>query len=248
MFCDDMMLLSGNDIPFPEAGLMVHQLTPKDIGYITERNYFLGVDLLNFSKDKLAEEDKNNLVNHSDFEIFMSIMMDPTLSTEIQERVDAAMLVLSLLFPHYSITVEDYGLVFTGEEDEMPKSINVVNFEQFKEILQTICLLNKSSADSPEYNPGGSKAKALAEKFKRRRQKLNNGKGDKVSVYSRYASILAVALQLPLNEVLNYTLYQIDDQIERFNLYDAQNKYFSAQVAGASGMDKPEVWMKDIHT
>ena len=36
MFIDDLMLLSGHDIPFPEAELMIHPLTPDDIAYITE--------------------------------------------------------------------------------------------------------------------------------------------------------------------------------------------------------------------
>jgi len=33
---DELLLLSGNDLPFPEARLTVHQPRLKEIAYITE--------------------------------------------------------------------------------------------------------------------------------------------------------------------------------------------------------------------
>ena len=99
MLLDDLMLLSGNDIPFPEGQLMIHPLSPKEIGYITERNYFLGIDLLNFSKDKLSEQDRSRLVNQSDFDVLMSILMEQTTRPDLKERIDAVKMVLTLLFP-----------------------------------------------------------------------------------------------------------------------------------------------------
>ena len=108
--------------------------------------------------------------------------------------------------------------------------------------------MNKQTGEQVSYNPSGPKARALAEKFKKRKEKLNNGKAEKISIYSRYASILAVALHLPLDTVMHYTLYQIDDQLERYNLNDAWQHYFAAKMAGATGMDEAENWMKDIHS
>ena len=69
-----------------------------------------------------------------------------------------------------------------------------------------------------------------------------------MSIYSRYCSILAVALQLPLADIMEYTVYQIADQIERLQLRENWQAYFSAKVAGATGMDEAENWMKDIHS
>ena len=249
MFIDDLMLLSGHDIPFPEAELMIHPLTPDDIAYITEKNYFLGIDLLNFSKDKLTEVDRSRLESKSDFEVLMSIMMGAVHQpdTDIQERVEAAMLVLTILFPGWTPEIQPAGIILT-KPNEMPKSLNMMNYDAFKAIIQEICLLNKQTGQQVSYNPSGPKARALAEKFKKRREKLNNGKAEKISIYSRYASILAVALHLPLDTVMHYTLYQIDDQLERYNLNDAWQHYFAAKMAGATGMDEAENWMKDIHS
>lgn len=247
MQIDDLMLLSGHDIPFPEAELMIHPLTIQDISYITERNYFLGIDLLNFSKDKLAEKDKSHLVNQSDFDVLMSILVNGSKSTALQERVEAALLVLTLLFPNYDITFQSNAIVLC-KDGELPKTINAINYDAFKDILCKICLLNKDNGQVTSYNPQGPKGRALAEKFKQRREKLNNGKAEKIAVYSRYASILAVALKLPLSKVMQYTLYQVDDQIERHGLYESWEKYFAAKMAGATGLDEAENWMKDIHS
>ena len=46
----ELLLLSGNDIPFPEAKVTIHQPTLKEIAYIGEEAFFLGCGFLNFSK------------------------------------------------------------------------------------------------------------------------------------------------------------------------------------------------------
>jgi len=46
---------------------------------------------------------------------------------------------------------------------------------------------------------------------------------------------------------MNYTVYQLMDEFNRFELklhYDAWEKY---RIAGATGMEDPEDWLKDIH-
>jgi hypothetical protein len=54
----DLLLLSGNDIPLPEARLIIHQPTVKEIGFIGEDNFYLGCEFLTFSKNRLSTEDK----------------------------------------------------------------------------------------------------------------------------------------------------------------------------------------------
>jgi hypothetical protein len=39
---DGLLLISGNDIPFPEARLSVHQPTLKEISYINEASFWMG--------------------------------------------------------------------------------------------------------------------------------------------------------------------------------------------------------------
>ena len=57
---NDLLLLSGNDIPFIEAQVNIHQPSIKEIAYIGEEAFFIGCNLLNFSKNILTEEDKIN--------------------------------------------------------------------------------------------------------------------------------------------------------------------------------------------
>ena len=48
---DELLLLSGNDIPFPEARITIHQPKLREIAFIGEEAFFTGCELLNFSKD-----------------------------------------------------------------------------------------------------------------------------------------------------------------------------------------------------
>ena len=47
---DELLLLSGNDIPFPEARLTIHQPRLREIAYITEQRFWPGCELLKFNK------------------------------------------------------------------------------------------------------------------------------------------------------------------------------------------------------
>jgi len=47
---NDLLLLSGNDIPFVEAQISIHQPTLKEISFIGEDIFFIGCEFLNFSK------------------------------------------------------------------------------------------------------------------------------------------------------------------------------------------------------
>jgi hypothetical protein len=39
------------------------------------------------------------------------------------------------------------------------------------------------------------------------------------SVFAQYVSSLSIGLKMPLNELLNLTIYQLYDLIERYNLF-----------------------------
>ena len=64
---NELLLLSGVDIPFPAAQINIHQPTLKDIAFIGEESFFIGCELLKFSKDSLISEDRVNLQNQTNF-------------------------------------------------------------------------------------------------------------------------------------------------------------------------------------
>lgn len=76
MIKNDLLFLSGADIPFIEGTITIHQPTLYEISLIGEEALFIGCELLRFSKNILSNEDKIRLSNYSDFNILMSIMND----------------------------------------------------------------------------------------------------------------------------------------------------------------------------
>lgn len=244
---NDLLLLSGIDIPFPSARISIHQPTIKEISYIGEEALFSGCGLLNFSKDNLSSEDKNNLENKGNFEILMSIMKDRNLATQ-QARI-YAMMVLTLLFPDYKVSLGEKEIVLSKEGEGDVHSINEKNFEEFKHILSTIFCL-KDQLNKDDYNAVTKRGKEIAEKLKQGRIAAAQAKGEsqKIALLSRYMSILAVGEQKSFETLLNYTVYQLFDEFTRFELKQSFDIYIQAKMAGAKGLDETENWMKDIHS
>lgn len=244
---NDLLLLSGNDIPFPEANLSIHQPTIKEIGYIGEDSFYMGCEMLTFSKDVLSEEDRINLAHQTDFEILMSILVNRRLSAEMRKNKIDTLLVLSLLFPDCKIEFS-LSKILLIKEDEI-HSINNQNFKKFKEILNAMfCLKGISSKESSEYNPGGQLAKQIAEKFKKRHQVLASQKGEKkISILSQYISILAVGLPQDMRVLLQYTVYQLFDEFHRYELKEEFDYILKARLAGARDLKDVDNWKKDIH-
>lgn len=240
-----LQLLSGIDIPFPEAQLTVHQPTLKEIAYIGEESFFSGCEVLNFSKNSLPSKDRVNLENKTDFDIIMSVMIENSLEAK-KKQIDV-LLVLTLLFPNYSFKIDKktFQIILT-KEDEI-KQINNKNFKSFQDIIINIfCLKNKEK----EYNPKGAISQKIVDKLKEREQKLtkiNSQENENISILSRYASILAVGEQKDLNTLMNYTVYQLLDEWERFCLKMNYDAYAKAKMLGAKDLEEVENWMKDIH-
>ena len=243
----ELLLLSGNDIPFPEAKVTIHQPTLKEIAYIGEETFFLGCGFLDFSKKMLSDLDKVRLTNYTDFDIFMSIISQKT--KETKPSIEAAFLVLNLIFPLYEISVRDNLIVL--KKDELESYLNRDNFNKFKEILVVMFGLNLNKGDIETYDPKGEMAKRIANKFKKRHEQLAQIKAKskeekKISILSRYASILAVGLQKNLNDLMQYTVYQLYDEFQRFQLKMQWDAYLQARMAGAQNLDEVDNWMIDL--
>jgi len=46
---------------------------------------------------------------------------------------------------------------------------------------------------------------------------------------------------------MNYTVYQLMDEFNRFQLKLQYDSWEKLRIAGATGMDDPEDWLKNIH-
>lgn len=248
----DLLLLSGNDIPFREARLNIHQPTLKEIGYIGEDAFFTGCELLNFSKDILNSEDRIHLENKSNFEIFMSIMKDQKNSAIQKNRINS-MLLLTLMFPSYNFTFLKDQIAFKLKDSNQEEDICFIdknNFEEFKKILVTMFCLKRGKGEVQDYNPQGEMARKIAEKLRKGREKAAAAKGStkKISILSRYVSILTVGEGKNMNDILNLTVYQLFDEFERFELKQSYDAYIQARLAGAKDIEQVDNWMKELHS
>ena len=246
---NELLLLAGSDIPFPEARVTIHQPTLKEIGYIGEKTFFMGCGFLDFSKNLLNETDKNRLANYDDFDILMSIMVNR--EKTIKKTTDSAIAVLSLIFPLYEVEVRNNEVAIILKKDNEEFKIDKNNFPIFKEIIVDMFNLKMTESEVNKYNPEGDMAKKIAEKLKKRHQQLNQLKEEidiekNVSILSRYASILAVGLQKDLNDLMQYTVYQLYDEFQRFQLKTQWDAYVQARMAGAKDLDEVDNWMIDL--
>ena len=240
MESNDLLFLSGNDLPFPEARITIHQPTIKEIGYIGEETFYMGLELINFSKNILPEEDKIHLETKTNFDVLIAILKER--NAVMQKNRNCIELVLALMFPLYEINFTDkIELTKEGETRYIDNS----NFELFVKIVNEMF-----SFKNENFNPSGDMAKSIADKLKKRHEKLNqikNNDSKKIDILSRYVSILAIGQQKDMNSLLQYTVYQLFDEFKRYELKMNYDIYISAKMAGAKDLKEVEDWMQDIH-
>ena len=214
---NDLLLLSGNDIPIEEVHLLLHPPTIKEISYIGEEAFFGGCEFLKFNKNKLNTEDRNRLENISNFEILMSIMREKNPS--VQKTKNDATMVLALLFPTYEVQIDEINMIIKFKQNDNEFYLNKDNYDYFIKILNEVLCLG-GGANESDYNPSGNLASQIADKLRDRHNKLaaRNKDNQKVAILSRYVSILAVGENKDMNSLLNYTIYQLFDEFKRFQL------------------------------
>lgn len=243
---DDLLLLSGADIPFPRAQLTIHQPRLKELAFIGEEKQHLGCQFLTFNKSMLSNQDKINLKDKSDFEILLTLVNDRE-NKDIRKNVLGFCRLLSLMFPTCIIKIEPHAIALY--ENEVRHEINKDNFGYLRQVAIEIFCLNRQGSDTTAQNPVGSMAQQVAEQLERGRAQAAMSKpAQKIAILSLYSSILAVGLQKDLNSLMEYTPYQLQDEFERYHLRQEYDMYIQAKMAGAKDIEEVENWMKDIHS
>ena len=245
---DELLLLSGQPIPFPEGFTEIHQPRLKEIALIGEAKFYIATEYLTLDEKNM---DTSDLSDKSDFEILMMIMNDVSLKGRTAAL--CVLLLLSLLFPAFDISFDTTKIILTSKEDsEFQTFIDNKNFKVFKQIVKEMFCLDRGDEDKKEYNAKGPLAKKIADKLKKRQEQLQkikqeSQKEQKVSILNRYVSILTVGEHKDMNSLLNYTVFQIYDEFERFNLKTAFDLNLQVRMAGATDVEEAENWMKDLY-
>ena len=244
-----LMLDTKANIPFPAAQLTIVQPSVKDISLLGEESNFL-VSVNALTKNYRAIKDNFDLSQLSNFEIFMTMMMEKDANVQkIKQDVEQ---MLSLLFPNHQIMMTPQSIILMNEEKKS-FLIDANNFDAFADIIYDMfCLRNFHGDDFDDYNPGGDRARALVEKFRKKREllaELRRERGENsslMSVLERYISILAVGERKDKNQLAEYSVFQLVDEFKRFQLKETFDFTFQAKMAGAQKIKDAKDWMGDI--
>ena len=238
-----LALMCGSDIPLPFLQISLHQPRIKEIALIGESSFFIGVQCLNIDSKSLMDQDKTILQDTNNFQIFMTIMLEK----EARDKKEATSQLLSLLFPNYQIMFTPRALIF--QKDGFSTIIDTNNFEQLQGVLKQVFCVFNSNNQQMGFNPANTKAKEIADKIMRGRKRVAELNGSaNASIFSQYLSILTVGLSsMSLQDLMNLTMFQLYDLVERYQLYINWDIDIRSRLAGAKPDDRPENWMKNIH-
>ena len=236
-------LICGIDLPIPECQLIAHQPSISEIAFVGEADFFIGVQALCLYKSMFIE-DKTLSDDITNFQIFMTIMMDK----ESKKQKNAVNMVLKLCFPDYKILITPNSLIF-NKEGQSQIMVDEKNFESLQAILRKIFCMKDGPMDQQAFNPGNAKAQEIAKKLMRGRDRIAAEKGgSNSSVFSQYISILTVGLSsMSMQDLTKLTMFQLYDLIDRYNLYVKWDLDIRARLAGAKPKEESDNWMKNIH-
>ncbi len=230
-----LALMTGVDIPVPELGITIHQPTLEEISRLGETEFFIGIQVLCVNKSMYIE-DKSLLDQTTNFQIFTMIMGQP----EMADKKQSVLQTLTLLFPNSKAMMTPRSIMI-GQS-----MIDENNFEILQKVLNKMfCLEN---AGQQAFNPGNDRAKEIAKKLMKARERVAAQQSSGGSMFSQYLSILTVGLQsMSLKDTIELTMYQLYDLVERYMLYVNWDLDVRTRLAGGKPEGQVDNWMKQIH-
>ena len=237
-----LTLMCGTDYPVPECQITIHQPRIKEIALIGEQDFFSGIQCLCLNKSMFVK-DESLLANTNNFQIFMTIMQEK----EAVDKKIAVQQVCTLLFPKYKFMLTPRSVLLSGDGQTI--QIDENNFQFLQEAISNICCLKTGPMDQQAFNPANDKAREIAEKLMRGRQRVAAEKGQSnISIFSQYLSILTVGLNsMSLQDTMDLTMFQLYDLVERYMLYINWDMDIRCRLAGGKPDSQPDNWMKNIH-
>ena len=161
------------------------------------------------------------------------------------DKKAAVQALFTLLFPNYKIIFTPRSLNFML--NDQVSMVDENNFDSLQEIIKLVFCLKGDQSQG--FNPKDAKAKEIAAKLMRGRQRVaeQNG-GQENSVFSQYISVLTVGIaSMSIHDCINLTMFQMCDLIERYGLYTNWDLDVRSRLAGGKPDSAPDNWMKNIH-
>lgn len=238
-------LITGKDILF-ENSFYIHSPTIEELGShnIQEEDWLKALRVITITKSVLqyipeGKEDVNM------FFFFVAVLANPNLPELEKHNI---ITVLKLILNRYEIMLVDKGIMLLNKDNkDETYLINETNFEIFQSYLKEIFCLDKFFSEEQEYNVKSEKAKRIAAQLQQRHKILNEKKGlTEGSTLNSYISILAIGVGIPLENLVNKTIYQIFYLLDRYTLYYNVDLDLRCRLAGGSSEKEMDNWMKII--
>ena len=230
----ELLLLSGLPIEL-EMGIL-YPLKLKDIIKLRYSKYNYYISLLLIDKSKLQDEniDLNN-INNFDI-VFQSCLMDEKFRKSYFEMLEF----------FFKETVQLGNGFFYFDELNKKKIIYKDNFDEIIRLLKEInSITNK---EENEFNPANDKAKEIAERIKKAREKINKVKaksGEDLSLSDLISAFAFYNKNTDLNSIFEMTIYQFNNQFQRMQLV---NNYEISIQSLLHGADPKKVEIKNFIT
>ncbi len=243
MKIDDFLLLSGEDIPLTSSNIIIHNPTIQELVqiFLDETSFLTGFEFLFFSKDKMNKNEQQMLSALSDFEVLLALL-SMTNDSPMKNQLDCLKKFLLLLFKDYDIEYKKENIILT--KDKHLIVIDEILFSEIKQVINQIFPFKQK--EGLDFNPQNERAKQIAEKIKKGREKIQKQKkqdGQSDSLFEKYISILSIGLQIPIKELYQCTVYQLLNMFERYEKKEVYDVHLKAQLAGATGMKEVDHWM-----
>lgn len=223
--------------------------------YENEEDFFFVLNLMYTTlkdKIKLSEEEINIMPKDiTDFQIIYSLLIEPQdVGLFTQGQKQCIINFFMLIFKDYQLSFNNGAMIFSNPNDNTYVILNNNNFETFKKIISKMFNIKNffKGKQEEEFNIQDERARAIAEKIKKGRQKaaenslgtLENG------IIENYISILSTGFKIPPSDICEkFTFYNLVACYNRFISQEAWGLEIKARLAGAEARDdSPENWIK----
>lgn len=218
----DLKLKMLSNCPIVIKGISIHHVSIKQISAFGYEKYNQGIKILCISKSEIE-----SLINEkiSPFEFLrINMMFDPNVKTLLAE-------ILSLICRA--------GVVFSEKQKAFIIGKELLDKNNFDEIISVIRERNSiENNDNTDENPSNEKARMILQKRKNARNRLmKNSVNDNVLHLPNLVSIVATAMKIPINKVMEYSIYQLTDQFKRLMSKEGYETGINALIHGASKSD-----------
>lgn len=244
----DFRNIAQQGVNFEGVVLYNPSITELSQVYEEEEDFFFVLKIMQMSLKELMQVTEDV----TEFQIFYTML---TTTQEIvgftEEKRKCLFNFLELLFKNFKMQINNMAILFSNPTDNSFLILSNRNFENFKNSVNKMFGVSEFFEDKQQetFNPADERAKAIAAKIQKGRDKAAADKGvseTKHGLIENYISILSTGFKIPPSDICDkYTFYNLITGYKKFLAQEAWNLEIKARLAGASPRDdSPENWMQ----